>query len=93
MPMLADQPAPSPRITATDERPTRTAGPETTAHPLMTVSEVARALRVSEMTVRRAIHAQTIPSVAVGRAYRIPRAYVTRVLDEASADHTDGGAQ
>jgi excisionase family DNA binding protein len=54
-------------------------------HPLMTVPEAARALRVSEMTVRRAIHAKTIPFVAVGRAYRVPRAFVTGVLDAAAA--------
>ncbi|SBW21134.1 hypothetical protein FDG2_1915 [Candidatus Protofrankia californiensis] len=49
-------------------------------HPLMTVPEAAKALRVSEMTVRRAIHANEIPYVKIGRAYRVPRSYITGVL-------------
>ncbi|WP_322755749.1 excisionase family DNA-binding protein [Frankia sp. Cas3] len=60
-------------------------------HPLMTVREAAQALRVSEMTVRRAIHDRAIhdramPAVVVGRAYRVPRTFITRLLDVA-----DGG--
>ncbi len=55
-------------------------------HPLMTVREAAQALRVSEMTVRRAIHDRAMPAVVVGRAYRVPRTFITRLLDVA-----DGG--
>jgi excisionase family DNA binding protein len=61
------------------------ADPDAATHPLMTVPEAARALRVSEMTVRRAIHAKTIPFVAVGRAYRIPRSFVTGAIGAADA--------
>lgn len=38
----------------------------------LTVDEVATALRLSKMTVYRLLHAGTIPSIRVGRAFRIP---------------------
>ena len=38
---------------------------------LMTVAEVARAMRVSKMTVYRLVHAGEIPAVRVGRSYRV----------------------
>ncbi|WP_239312770.1 helix-turn-helix domain-containing protein [Frankia sp. Cj3] len=62
-------------------------------HPLMTVREAARALRVSEMTIRRAIYAETIPFVAVGRAYRVPRTFITRLLDTADGGQTAVAAE
>jgi excisionase family DNA binding protein len=36
------------------------------------VDEVATTLRMSKMTVYRLIHAGTIPSIRVGRTFRIP---------------------
>jgi excisionase family DNA binding protein len=39
----------------------------------LTVQEIARHLRVSKMTVYRLIHAGDIPSVQVGRSYRVHR--------------------
>jgi excisionase family DNA binding protein len=38
---------------------------------LMTVAEVARAMRVSKMTVYRLVHAGDLPAVRVGRSYRV----------------------
>ena len=38
---------------------------------LMTVAEVARAMRVSKMTVYRLVHAGDLPAVQVGRSYRV----------------------
>ncbi|MBG6218134.1 excisionase family DNA binding protein [Arthrobacter sp. CAN_A6] len=40
--------------------------------PLMTVAEVAEAMRVSKMTVYRLVHAGEMGSVRIGRSYRIP---------------------
>lgn len=60
-------------------------GPADDQHPLMTVAEAARALRVSQMTIRRAIHEGTFEAVQIGRAYRVPRAYVTGLIDGTSA--------
>ncbi len=37
----------------------------------LTVAEVARALRVSNMTVYRLVNAGQLPAVRVGRSYRI----------------------
>ena len=37
----------------------------------MTVAEVARAMRVSKMTVYRLVHAGDLPAVRVGRSYRV----------------------
>lgn len=57
-------------------------------HPLLTVAETARMLRVSEMTVRRACDAGDLPFIRFGRARRISRGFVQRLLDEAA-----GGAE
>ncbi|SBW21056.1 hypothetical protein FDG2_1878 [Candidatus Protofrankia californiensis] len=62
-------------------------------HPLMTVREAAKALRVSEMTVRRAIHDRSMPAVVVGRAYRVPRTFVTGLLDAADGGQTTVAAE
>lgn len=53
-------------------------------HPLLTVAETARMLRVSEMTVRRACDAGDLPSIRMGRVRRISREYVRQLLDEAA---------
>lgn len=39
---------------------------------LLTVDEVAEALRVSRMTVYRKVHSGELPSVHFGRSFRIP---------------------
>lgn len=49
-------------------------------HPLMTVAEAASALRVSQMTIRRAIYEGTFDAIQIGRAYRVPRAYVNSLI-------------
>jgi excisionase family DNA binding protein len=56
---------------------------------LLTVSEVARILRVDDTTVRRwvkqgALEAVTLPHVHERRAYRIKRSTLDRVLGEPS---------
>ena len=38
---------------------------------LLTVAEVAGAMRVSKMTVYRLVHAGDLPAVRVGRSYRV----------------------
>jgi excisionase family DNA binding protein len=39
---------------------------------LLTVAEVAALMRVSKMTVYRLLHAGDLPSVRVGRSFRVP---------------------
>ncbi len=46
----------------------------------LTVAEVARALRVSNMTVYRLVNAGQLPAVRVGRSYRIREDDVRRYL-------------
>jgi excisionase family DNA binding protein len=48
--------------------------------PLLTVAEVAAALRVSKMTVYRLVHAKEIASVRVGRNFRIAETAVAAYL-------------
>lgn len=57
-------------------------------HPLLTVAETAKKLRVSEMTVRRSCDAGELPCIRFGRARRISREYVDGLLQEAA-----GGAE
>lgn len=38
----------------------------------LTVAEVAAVMRVSKMTVYRLLHAGELPSVRVGRSFRVP---------------------
>jgi excisionase family DNA binding protein len=49
---------------------------------LLTMSEVAGALRVSTETVRRRVADQTIRGVVLGRVIRIPRVELERLLDD-----------
>ncbi|QBI56865.1 helix-turn-helix domain-containing protein [Streptomonospora litoralis] len=49
-----------------------TPGPEEELPPLLTVTEVARMLRLSKMTVYRMIHDGRLPAIRIGRAYRVP---------------------
>jgi len=66
----------------------RTRAAERQDHPLLTVDEAARKLRVSPMTVRRACDAGELPCIRFGRARRISREYVEGLLQEAA-----GGAE
>lgn len=50
---------------------------------LLTISEVAEAMRVSKMTVYRLVHAGDLPAIRVGRSYRIPAKALETYLDSA----------
>ena len=54
----------------------------------MTVAEVAQLMRVSTMTVYRLIKAGDLPSVRVGKSYRIREDDVDRYL---AARYTEAG--
>lgn len=47
----------------------------------MTVAEVAAVMRVSKMTVYRLVHSGELPSVRVGRSFRVPEKAVTAYLE------------
>lgn len=51
---------------------------------LLTVSEVANAIRVSNMTVYRLIKSGELGAVRVGKGYRIRQADLARFLDDRS---------
>ncbi|HEU5214913.1 MAG TPA: helix-turn-helix domain-containing protein [Gaiellaceae bacterium] len=55
------------------------------APPLLTISEVASALRVSYETIRRRVSDGTIHSVTLGRVIRVPASELDRLLDDVSA--------
>jgi excisionase family DNA binding protein len=46
----------------------------------LTVAEVASVMRVSKMTVYRLLHAGELPSVRVGRSFRVPEQAVHAYL-------------
>jgi excisionase family DNA binding protein len=48
----------------------------------MTVAEVARALRISNMTVYRLITSGQLPAVRIGKSYRLREEDVDRYLAE-----------
>jgi len=48
----------------------------------LTVGEVARALRISNMTVYRLISSGQLPAVRVGKSYRLREQDVDQYLDE-----------
>lgn len=52
----------------------------------LTVAEVAELMRVSRMTVYRMVHAGEIPSVRVGRSFRVPQAAVEQMLSQGLGD-------
>ncbi|MGI8774975.1 MAG: helix-turn-helix domain-containing protein [Actinomycetota bacterium] len=54
----------------------------------LTVAEVARQLRVSNMTVYRLVRSGQLPAVRVGRGYRLREADVLRYLE---ARYMDAG--
>ena len=59
--------------------------PAPTSPPLLTVSEVAAALRVSTETIRRHVHDGSIRAVTIGRLMRIPAPELERLLDDVNA--------
>ncbi len=52
----------------------------------VTVAEVARQLRVSNMTVYRLVRSGQLPAVRVGRGYRLREDDVRRYLNERYMD-------
>lgn len=48
----------------------------------MTVAEVAGVMRVSKMTVYRLVHSGELPSVRVGRSFRVPEKAVQDYLQD-----------
>ncbi len=52
--------------------------------PLLTVGEVARTMRVSNMTVYRLIKAGDLAAIRVGKNYRIRESDMSRYLAERS---------
>lgn len=57
---------------------------------LLTVSEVATVMRVSNMTVYRLINGGDLPAVRVGRNYRIRETDVERYLADRSVRVREG---
>lgn len=57
---------------------------------LLTVAEVAAALRVSKMTVYRKVHEGELPSVQFGRSFRIPASAVEAYMPEAQGSDPNG---
>lgn len=51
---------------------------------LLTVAEVASAMRVSNMTVYRLIKGGELPAVRVGKSYRLRESDLQRFLEERS---------
>jgi excisionase family DNA binding protein len=56
---------------------------------LLTVSEVAATMRVSNMTVYRLIKSGDLPALRVGKNYRIREADVAKYLSERSVQVED----
>ena len=56
---------------------------------LLTVTEVANAMRVSNMTVYRLIKSGELPAVRVGKNYRLRETDLERFLEERSV-RTEG---
>jgi excisionase family DNA binding protein len=57
--------------------------------PLLTVSEVAALLHVSNMTVYRLIKSGQLTAIRVGKNYRIRRIEVERYLDDRAVQVED----
>jgi excisionase family DNA binding protein len=60
---------------------------------LVTVSEVAAAMRVSNMTVYRLIKSGELPALRVGKNYRLRESDVERFLVERSVRAQEGNGQ
>lgn len=55
-------------------------------HEFMTVPEVARYLRSSEMTIYRLIRANELPAVQVGRRFLIRKTALESFLEDSRTD-------
>ncbi|MEA2497891.1 MAG: hypothetical protein QOH26_296 [Actinomycetota bacterium] len=64
----------------------QSSGTEALTARFATVGEVARQLRVSNMTVYRLVKAGELPAVRVGRGYRIRESDVLRYLEKRYMD-------
>lgn len=63
-----------------------------TDEPLLTISEVAAALRVSKMTIYRLIHAGELEAFRIGRSFRVPSAALREYLRKTES-FSDGSNQ
>ena len=52
----------------------------------LTVAEVAKLMRVSNMTVYRMVHSGELPAVRFGRSYRVPESDVVAAMNRPIAD-------
>ena len=57
---------------------------EKVSNKLLTVNEVAKILRVSNMTVYRLVKSKQLPAIRVGKNYRIKETDVDRYLNRGS---------
>ncbi len=56
-------------------------------YELLTVAEVARLMRISNMTVYRLIKSAQLPAIRVGKNYRVRRADLDRYLGARAVHH------
>ena len=54
--------------------------PASGAPRFLTVAEVAEMMRVSKMTVYRAVHSGELPAVRMGRSFRVPAQAVHEMI-------------
>lgn len=47
---------------------------------LLTIAEIAKAARVSKMTIYRMVHSGELAAVRVGRGYRVPEQHALTLL-------------
>lgn len=73
-------------LPAMAEIPAVPAGDSSLMGRFLTVAEVARTLRVSNMTVYRLVNSGQLPAVRVGRGYRIREDDVLKYLQERYMD-------
>ncbi|MBV0893973.1 helix-turn-helix domain-containing protein [Microbacterium sp. NC79] len=52
----------------------------------LTVAEVAKLMRVSNMTVYRMVHSGELPAVRFGRSYRVPESDVVAAMNRPIAN-------
>ncbi|GAA2532519.1 helix-turn-helix domain-containing protein [Microbacterium mitrae] len=52
----------------------------------LTVAEVAKLMRLSNMTVYRMVHSGELPAVRFGRSYRVPESDVVAAMNRPIAD-------
>ena len=72
-------------MSTTDPPPRPDSRPDADAHLLMTVREVAAALRVSRATVYRLVNSGILPNSRVGKSVRVARRVVEDFLRTAGA--------